>query len=311
VPGWLTSVVTDATTVSVPVHPGDYELSLLVDDRTRTFLLHVPPQAQHDEPLPVVLNFHGAGSSAAQQCQYTGMNVTADRHGFLLVYPNGTGFTPRQRRFLSFNAGGCCPPASNSRVDDVRFAETILEVLREKTAVDPDRQYVTGISNGGMMAHRLAADSDRFAAIAPVAGQLNVNSLRPSRPVSVMQFHSVDDRRVRYEGRPRSWMGTRFPPVQVGIDQWVAHDDCPRAPVVGDPVRGVPGSLNDGQTMTKYTYGPGQAGSEVVLYKFTGVGHVWPGATYSLPRLIGRATTLVDANETMWAFFAAHPRATG
>ena len=304
--------VTDATAVSLPLHPGDYELSLLIGNRTRTFLVHVPPQALDDSPLPVVVNFHGGGSNAQQQCQYSGMNATADRHGFIVVYPNGTGVMPGQRRLLTFNAGGCCPPATRNSVDDVGFTETILSVLGEKIGVDPHRLYATGMSNGGMMAHRMAVDSSRIAAVASVAGQLNVKSFRPSRPVSVMEFHSVDDRRAVYEGglgsRP-SGNRFRFPPVQTGIDQWVAHNECPHTPVIAETLTGAPGSLNEGQTVIKIAYGPGQDGAELVLYKFTGVGHVWPGSAMSLPILLGRATTLVDANETMWQFFAAHPLA--
>jgi polyhydroxybutyrate depolymerase len=304
--------VTEATAISVPLRPGDYELSLPVDNRTRTFLVHVPPQALEDFPLPVVVNFHGGGSNATQQRQYSGMDATADRYGFIVVYPNGTGVIPEQRRLLTFNAGGCCPPATRNNVDDVGFTETILSVLGEKIGVDARRLYATGMSNGGMMAHRMAVDSPRIAAVASVAGQLNVTSFRPSRPVSVMEFHSVDDRRAFFDyGRgvqsPGSRLRNRFPPVQTGIDQWVAHNECPHTPVVGETVTGAPGSFNEGQTVTKISYGPGRDGAEVMLYKFTGVGHVWPGSPTSLPRLLGRATTLVDANETMWLFFAAHP----
>jgi polyhydroxybutyrate depolymerase len=287
-------------------------LSLPFENRTRTFLVHVPPQALEDAPLPVVVNFHGSGSSGAQQRQYSGMDVTADRHGFIVVYPNGTGLFPRQRRLLSFDAGGCCPPATRNNVDDVGFTEAILSALQEKIDVDAQRLYATGMSNGGMMAHRLAVESPRIAAVASVAGQLAVTSFRPSKPVSVMEFHSVDDRLALYGGRLGSRFGgtrvrTQYPSVQTGIDRWVTHNDCPPTPVVGETLRGSPGSLDEGQTVIKITYGPGRDQTKVVLYRFTGVGHVWPGTAISLPRLIGRATTLVDANETMWQFFTAHP----
>jgi poly(3-hydroxybutyrate) depolymerase len=42
-----------------------------------------------------------------------------------------------------------------------------------------------------MMAHRLAAESPLVAAVASVAGQLNVATFAPARPVPVMEFHSV------------------------------------------------------------------------------------------------------------------------
>jgi len=303
--------VTSAATISTRLHPGDYQLSLPFDGRLRTFLVHMPPQVLDDVPLPVVVNFHGSASRALQQRLFSGMDVTADRHGFIVIYPNGTGLFPGQRRFLAFNAGGCCPPATWNNADDVGFTEAILSVLQEKTLVDVRRIYATGMSNGGMMAHRMAVESPRIAAVASVAGQLAV-TCRPSRPVSVMEFHSVDDPTALYEGRKARQLGgirvrTHYPPVQAGIDQWVAHNDCPPTPVIGETLASNPGSLDEGQTVTKITYGPGQNGTEVVLYRFTGSGHVWPGSPMSLPMLMGRATSLIDANEAMWQFFTAHP----
>ena len=58
--------MTEATEVPMPLQPGDYELSLPFGGLIRTFLLHVPPQAREESPLPVVVNFHGAGSDANQ-----------------------------------------------------------------------------------------------------------------------------------------------------------------------------------------------------------------------------------------------------
>jgi len=307
--------ITGASAVPAPLQPGDYELSLTFEGRLRTFLVHVPPQARAESPLPLVLNFHGAGSNATQQRQYTAMNASADRHGYLVVYPDGTGILPGQRRFLTFNAGGCCPPASNKDVDDVGFTEAILTIMGDKTPIDVERIYATGMSNGGMMAHRLAAESSRIAAVASVAGQLNLTCFHPPKPVSVLEFHSIDDPRALYDARGLTWAKEarmrRLPPVEWGIDRWVAHNQCSPTPAISDPITGPPGSLDDGQTLTKLRYGPGRDGTEVVLYRFSGVGHVWPGAATFMPRWLGRSTTLVDANEVMWAFFAAHPFSSG
>jgi polyhydroxybutyrate depolymerase len=135
--------------------------------------------------MPVVINFHGGGSNAAQQRRYSGMDAAADRHGFVVVYPDGTGLRPGQRHLLTFNAGRCCPPATRHQVDDVGFTHAIIKTLAGRIPVDPRRIYATGMSNGGMMAHRLAAESPYIAAVAPVAGQLNVSAFAPRRPVPV------------------------------------------------------------------------------------------------------------------------------
>ena len=119
------------------------------------------------------------------------------------------GYSAASAAFLAFNAGGCCPPATWNNADDVGFTDAILSVLEEKVPVDVGRIYATGMSNGGMMAHRMAVESPRIAAVASVAGQLAV-TCRPSRPVSVMEFHSEDDPIALYEGRKARH--TRRPP---------------------------------------------------------------------------------------------------
>ena len=295
-----------------PVLPGSYRLSLPFKGRTRTFLVYVPTYENGDLPLPLVVNFHGGGSNASQQQRYSGMNATADRHRFIVVYPNGTGALPSQHRLLTFNAGGCCPPATRNQIDDVGFAEAIISTLEATSSIDSSRIFATGMSNGGMMAHRMAAESLRIAAIAPVAGQLNLAPFKPLKPISVIEFHSVDDKRARYDGGSRSGPSRRrdrfkFPSVQAGIDQWVAANGCPPSPSVGQTITGTAGTVDQNQTLTKITYGPGRDESEVILYRLTGAGHVWPGSTTSLPRLLGRPTTLIDANEAMWQFFCDHP----
>jgi polyhydroxybutyrate depolymerase len=287
----------------------DWRTSLLFGGWQRTFTAHLPPGAG-TAPLPVVINFHGGGSNAAQQRGYSGMDAAADRHGFIVVYPDGTGIRPGQRLLLTFNAGRCCPPATMNNVDDVGFTQAIIAMLGERVPVDGRRIYATGMSNGGMMAHRLAAESPLVAAVASVAGQLNVAAFAPARPVPVMEFHSVDDPRAAYDGGSgpgHARLRGMFPPVEAGISRWASHNGCPPVPSVSPAITGAPGTLNEGQTLTVIRYGPGRQGSEVVLYKLTGAGHVWPGTTASLPRLLGRPTTLVDANEVMWQFFAAHP----
>jgi hypothetical protein len=62
-----------------------------------------------------VLAFHGGGGEAQGFKGYAGLDTVADREGFIVVYPNGTGVLPR--RLLTWNAGECCGYAMNQRVD--------------------------------------------------------------------------------------------------------------------------------------------------------------------------------------------------
>jgi polyhydroxybutyrate depolymerase len=246
------------------------------------------------------------------------MDATADRHGFVVVYPQGVPPAPGQQSLRTWNAGKCCGPAKRTNADDVGFTFAVLDDLARRTPVDKRRVYATGISNGGMMAYRLAADaSKRVAAVASVAGQVEVTKFAPTRPVPVMEFHSVDDPRALYNGGlglpfPGTNIQNQFDPVQEGIDRWVAYDGCRRTPKTAPAVQGQPGSGDEGETATRITYAPCNQGAEVVLWKLTGSGHVWPGTPIDVngtPRgaVLGESTKIVDANELMWEFFAKHP----
>lgn len=55
-------------------------------------------------------------------------------------------------------------------VDDVAFVAALIDQLDGELAVDRERVFATGVSNGGMMAYWLAVErSDLVRAIAPVA----------------------------------------------------------------------------------------------------------------------------------------------
>jgi polyhydroxybutyrate depolymerase len=298
--------------------PGDQQFTIEFAGGARDYLVHVPAGAETGRRLPVVFNLHGGGSDAAAQKAYSQMDATADRHGFIAVYPQGIPPAPGVQGLRTWNAGKCCGPARREQVDDVGFTLAVLDDLTARTPVDRRRVYATGISNGGMMAHRLAADaSKRVAAVASVAGQVEVTKFAPSRPVAVMEFHSVDDPRALYNGGlgppfPGTAIQNQFDPVQAGIDRWVAHDGCRRTPKTGAAEHGQPGSGDEGETATRIAYTHCKQSTEVVLWRLTGSGHVWPGTPIdisSTPRgaVLGEPTKIVDANELMWEFFSKHP----
>lgn len=291
------------------LEPGDHEISLRHDGRERRAIVHVPP-AGAATPRPVVLAFHGGGGEAEGFQDYAGLDAVADREGFLVVYPFGSG--PLPRRLLTWNAGGCCGWAVEHGVDDVGFAVALLDDVARRARVDTRRVYATGHSNGSMMAYRLAAErADRVAAAAGIAGAMNLDRFAPARAVSILHIHSVDDPRALYEGG----LGPPFPgsdhqeehrSVEEMVERWVQHDGCPAEPKTEGPVRGVPGTPDEDHTATRITWGPCRDGTEVAHLRLTGAGHGWPGDEGSRvrERISGPATTIVDASEEAWSFFA-------
>jgi polyhydroxybutyrate depolymerase len=304
----------------IPVGPtGDYELAVEHDGRTRTTLVHVPEKAAEGRPMPVVLNFHGGGGNARAHRDYVRMDALADREGFIVAYPNGTGRL--EEKLLTWNAGLCCGYAVTEKVDDVGFVRVLLAALGGRAPVDTARVYATGLSNGAMMSYRLAAQaSERIAAIAPVAGSMVLPERHPDDPtpalavpgkraVPIMHIHSVDDRRALYYGGlgepfPMTGLRTRHPHAEEVLYNWVTFEACAPKPAIAEVRQGARGTATAEHTATKYVFSGCRDGAEIVLWKLAGAGHVWPGGRLDYhPRLLGPGTDVIDANEEMWKFF--------
>jgi polyhydroxybutyrate depolymerase len=281
---------------SNPLAPGEHVRSLTIGSLARSYAVHVPPSYDPGRPTPVVLALHAAAMNGASMARFCGLNETADRAGFVVVYPNGTGSTPF---FLYWDAGGVRGRPS----DDVGFVAKLLDDLAMVIHVDPRRVYATGMSNGAMMCYRLAAElSDRIAAIAPVAGTMAIETFRPRRPVPVLHFHGTKDGLVLFGGPDeRIPENLKFLSVDASIRAWAEADGCPETPAVFE----VPDLVEDGTRVLRKSYGPGRGGSEVILYIIEGGGHTWPGRE---PRIsyLGRSTRDIAANDLIWEFFQKH-----
>ena len=205
--------------------------SLAVGGRKRTYHVHVPPQYRMEKPAPVVLALHGATMTGPLMAWFSGLNQKADQAGFLAVYPNGTG----PRLSYTWNGGNCCGSAVRDDVDDVAFIRAVLDDLATAYHIDPQRVFAAGMSNGAVLAYRLASElSDRIAAVAPVAGPMGTATCGPKRPVPVLHFHGTDDEFVPFSGGVgrRSVFKTDFYSVVRTIRAWVKADGCKEEPLV-------------------------------------------------------------------------------
>jgi polyhydroxybutyrate depolymerase len=282
------------------------ERTITVDKRQRTYLLHVPPGLPRDKAVPLVLIFHGGGGQAAGTETYlTHFSELADKEGFLVAYPEGVG--------KNWNDGRDNPSsvAATESVDDLAFVLALMADVGKDHRIDPRRVYATGISNGGIFSHYLAANhADKIAAIAPVAGGLAdpfFKKFRPGAPVSVLILQGTQDPLVPYGGG-KIGLGNRG--KVIGTDEtvrlWVKSNGCAAEPTEEalpdrDP--------KDGCRVTRFSYGKGRGGSEVVLYRIEGGGHTWPGGPqYLSERFIGRVCRDIDATAVIWEFFKAHPK---
>ncbi len=289
--------------------PGDNAFSLTYGGSIRHYLVHIPPAAETSKPLPVVLSFHGERSNAKHHRAYAGMDNLSDQKGFIVVYPQGSGRWGH--RGLTWNAGKCCGYAVKKNIDDVGFVRALINDLATKAAIDRDRVYATGFSNGAMMTYRLAVEArEIIAAIAPVAGAMAVEAFTPTRPVPIMHIHSVDDPRAHYDGGfgPRTGLffsRIKHESVVTTIEEWAKFNQCFVEPARERSVRGGLGAVYAGHGATLYAYRRCDGGNEVALWKLQGVGHIWPGGNADFEEVdVGPSTKIIDANSEIWRFFS-------
>ena len=275
---------------------GETRQTLVVDGVPRSYLLYVPSGYQPDRPLPLVLVFHGGGSRARLMTTHTGFTTLAMRERFAVVYPEGL-----QGRWNDGRGYG-------TSHDDVAFVRALLDSLSRRVTLDSSRLYATGISNGAMFAYRLACDLPGvLAAIAPVAGAVPAalaERCAGAAPVAVAAFQGTADPLLPYGGggRGASGRGEVLSALR-SAELWARVDGCGATPELEAPRD----SVRDGTRVRPRRWTGCRTGREVVLYTIEGGGHTWPGGPPVAPR-VGRVTRELDATETIWAFFAAHPR---
>jgi polyhydroxybutyrate depolymerase len=278
--------------------------TITVDQTERSYVLHVPRGVQHPAPLVIVL--HGGGGSAQSAIVQTGFDAEADKHGFIVAYPEGT---DRARPLLNalgkpgfhtWNAGACCGYAVEQGSDDVGFIRAMVAEIAAATPINPKRIYATGLSNGGMMAYRLACEaSDLVAAIGAVSAVIVVAPCEPRFPVSVLHIHGTADRNVPIEGGvgPKSIVKYPYPPVERSIAFWAAWDDCGKDPIASSPAPRV----------TLRSYPLCTVGVAVDYYVIEGGTHAWPGGK-RLAKFLDEPSNALDATKLIWQFFADHPK---
>jgi polyhydroxybutyrate depolymerase len=166
--------------------------SIVVGSATRVYLLHVP--ATYRAGAPLVIGLHGVGELGPRFRDVSQLSVMADTLGFAIAYPNATPVNGVATWDAYFNFFGDHPP------DDIGFLRQLITTLRAQLGADPKRVYVVGLSNGGLMTHRVAVElSDLVAAVADVAGTLASSSQSislvptPAHGVSVLMLHGDSD----------------------------------------------------------------------------------------------------------------------
>lgn len=275
----------------------------------RTYQLFDPKTVERPA---LVIMLHGGGGNAANAINMSQFHTLAAKEGFIVAYPDGSGRL--YPNLLTWNAGHCCAFAMETRVDDVGFISALIDKLIAERKVDPARVYVTGMSNGAMMSHRLGIElSDKIAGIAPVVGALFGDEKQPKGPVPAIIIVGAEDRIVpgkggelRVGGESGGLLAARRPAADRPViaadkaaDFWAKANGCRRQ-----------AGAVETRAALHLRWTECSQGADVEYYVVARNGHAWPGGRAGRAEA-NQPTPDFDASRVIWEFFKAHPKPKG
>lgn len=256
----------------------------------RKYIIYTPKgyEKESGKKYPVVFNFHGSGMTPAEQMLYTQMNKTADKYGFITVYPKGIKEDWNVGFGMSYQKG----------TDDIGFVETLLHQIEKDYAINPKKVYATGLSRGGFFCHRIAAElPHRFSAIA-TAGASVPDSVayyhKDRKEIGVLMVHGKSDAIVNYDGKDGGYLS-----AQQSYEFWQSNNTKKGKESVI--------TLNkDKNDQTSAEIREMRTGNKsIALISIENGGHTWPGADdFNIGLPIGLTSKEIDFNEYMWEFFS-------
>lgn len=257
----------------------------------RQFSVAAPDRAVGDEPVPLIVNLHGARATAEQQQATSELATRGPEAGFVVVAPQALGARP----IWSLTADG----------PDITYVQDLVDEVEQRLCIDRSRVYLTGFSMGGMLSMRLACTApDRFAAVAAVSGEIDYDDCPTTGRPPLLAFHGTADTVVRLDGSldPGVALSIPFPdePPRVEIvRRWAQATGCTVPPEETEIPPDVEHQHYD------------CTDSAVELYLIDGGGHTWPGSTPGpyTEALGGTTSQTIDATSLILEFFGQHTRA--
>jgi polyhydroxybutyrate depolymerase len=256
----------------------------------------------------LVVVLHGAFSTGQQTETETGFSALADSERFLVAYPEGIGIFGL---FQHWNAGHCCGKAADDQIDDVAFIAEVIGVVRQKMAVDPSRIYMAGMSNGGMLTYRFAAErTDSLAAAAVVSGAIGSTLgdeskswklKQPEKALPIIVFHGLADDNVPAKGgiSPAKGGKRSYLSVTDAIDFWRNANGCDTTPVE---------TITRAGTVNHIAWNKCRDGSVVEFFLLAGWGHQWPAPVVTDWLEKDHPLRGFDATKQIWEFFSRFRR---
>lgn len=239
--------------------------------------------------MPIVVVLHGYGGKALGD----GLRFVelADLHGFAVCWPqgaeDGTGHS-------CWNVG--YPFQAGYRIDDTAYLRRLVQHLQNDYGLSRRNVFLTGMSNGGEMCYKMAAEHpETFSAIASIAG-LTLTSMSTDyrRPVPFMEVHGTDDKTSAWDGDPQNKGGWgAYLSVPSAVSHIVSANRCVALSTTEIPAehkRVILHHFTEGIPSRK-----GGPSSEVLLYEVRGGDHSW-------------SERYIPTCDLIWEFFSRYVR---
>jgi len=314
-----------------PASPGMHSGTMKFGGYDRTYQYYVPSSYNPNKSLPLMLSFHGSGSSADGQILLTKYHEVAEKEGFIVVFPDSTVINPagevytpesnaydplnQDIRRWNINTPAATPAmATLLTIDDVGFTAALIDKFATEYNIDESRVYATGMSWGGFFSNHLAVElNGRIAGIGAVTGQMALSTPQTQlkRGVAAVYVMGDKDPTVPPTGIP----GLTYS-VNDSISYWKhTNRTAPKSQVtylpqidaeISQAHFGLP-AVKDDTKIRREAFTKGKHQSEVILYTVEGGGHTWPMGPQYLPvALIGKTSQQMNASEVIWNDLKKH-----
>lgn len=166
---------------------------------TRNYLYYVPDDLPDNAPLILVFHRARSNSSDLRKMLNYRYDELADKHKFLVLYPDGH----------EKNWNDCRTKPSDSahklNIDDTGYISALIDLFKKNHSIDKTKVYVTGFSAGGHMCIKLAAEiPDAISKMALAATQIpsaeNYGCRQLSRPIPILIINGDEDPISPYNG---------------------------------------------------------------------------------------------------------------
>lgn len=280
---------------------------IFIDGEKRNYHIYVP---DNHENRPLVILLHGnrgssnqvLGRSIISSPQKIWLRL-AEENNFIVVAPNGSKGPEKHRGWNDCRTDAVGNPSTN----DVLFISELLKKIETQYNHDPQRVFVAGVSNGGIMANRLAMEiPEKITAFASIVSSMPINSAcaDAETPISALFMNGTEDPLLPYDGGHIKSERGEVKATDACINYWTARNGTETEPEETN-IEDI--NKTDGSTATKYHYKNGTNNTEVVLYKISNGGHTEPSLEehyrFLYKRIVGNQNKDFEMAVAIWDFF--------